>query len=449
MTFAEIVRLVRAHLALLFVATSLGLAGAYLMLARQPEQYAATATGYLSTGGARTLEEVARRQQSVLGQGQTLAALAGTAPLADDVRRALGPDADFTSLSAAVPVTGMIEVRAVALDPDDARRAADTALRRLVPVAGGLDSLGRPEGEPVGDTVVLTPIQDAVAPAAPFAPTYLRPLLLGSALGFAVGFAIALLRRALDARLRTAADVENALGTGVLGVVPIDEGVASAGPPAQEAATEALRVLRTHLRYLRVDDPPRSIVVTSPGGGEGRTSVAVQLARLVAATGEPVVLVEGDLRRPVLAARLGLPGEVGLCQVLAGEVALAEALQDAGDGMRVLPAGRVPPDPTAILGTDRMQELLDRLGRTALVVVDAPALLPVTDAGLLAARADGVLLVARYGRTQAAAASYCVRVLDQVGARLLGAVLDEVPVRHLGRVRQDARTTRRVEVSGA
>lgn len=432
-TFAEILRLVRAHLALLFVASSLGLVAGYVHLSRQPTLYAASATGYLSAGSSRTVSELTRSQQLTATQAMALADLVGTRPVVDDVRRTLGADADFVSLSGSVPVPGMVEVRAVSEDPEGARLAANAGVERLIPVQSQLDNLNRPEGEPVAAAVSMTPIAGAVAPTEPFAPSYPRTLALGAGAGLLLGFGIAVLRRSIDSRMRTVADVDEVLRTGTLAMVPLspDVAVSSSATDGGGAGREAVRVLRTNLRFVRVDHPPRVVVVTSAHAAEGKSTIARQLAEVTAAAGTPVVLVEADLRRPVLAQRLDLDAAAGLSNVLSGEVDIDDALQEVAPGLRVLTAGRIPPNPSEMLGGSRMQQLVDRLSADAFVVLDAPPLLPVTDAGLLAAHADGVVLVVRAGRTTKEAVTFCARALDQVGGRLLGVVLNGVRSRDL------------------
>jgi capsular exopolysaccharide synthesis family protein len=193
-------------------------------------------------------------------------------------------------------------------------------------------------------------------------------------------------------------------------------------------AAEAFRQLRTNLRFIDVDRPPRRIVVTSAMSGEGKSTVSANLARLVAHTGQKVVLIDADLRRPMLATTFGLDGGIGLTQVVAGDVDVSEALVDSGiPNLTLLLAGRIPPNPSELLGSERMRHVVDELARDHLVLLDAPPLLPVTDAGLLTAVCDGALLVQAAGKTHIEHSQHCRRILDQVGGRLLGVVLNKAP----------------------
>ena len=198
---------------------------------------------------------------------------------------------------------------------------------------------------------------------------------------------------------------------------------------------EAFRQLRTNLRFVDVDHPPRSIVVTSANPHEGKSTVSSNLARMMAAAGQPTLLIDADLRRPSLASTFDLDPAVGLTQVLVGDLTVADVLQETRTpNLQVITAGRIPPNPSELLGSQRMHALVDELSQEFMVILDAPPLLPVTDAGLLTVTSDGALLVIAVGKTAVEEVVLCRKVLDQVGGRLLGAVLNMAPSRGLGAV---------------
>lgn len=196
-------------------------------------------------------------------------------------------------------------------------------------------------------------------------------------------------------------------------------------------AAEALRELRTNIRFMDVDRPPRVIVVTSPLPGDGKSTTCVNLATTIAATGEPVVLVDADLRRPVVHTIFGLIGEVGLSTVLSGSVNVDDALQAVAGSpsLRVLTAGRTPPNPSEVLSSGRMAQLLSELSESATVIIDAPPVLPVTDAAVLSTRADGCLIVVGAGRTTFDVLKRALQSVERVGARCFGVVINRVPKR--------------------
>ena len=189
---------------------------------------------------------------------------------------------------------------------------------------------------------------------------------------------------------------------------------------------EAFRKLRTNLAYIDVDSPPRVIVVTSPNQGDGKSTIAANVAAAIAVSGQPVVLVDADLRRPAIADALGLVEGVGLTDVLIGRVTKDEALQPvaAEPNLRVLPAGRTPPNPSELLGTQAMRTLVRDLAEGALVIIDAPPLLPVTDAAVLAAVADGTLVVISAARTVDSDLGVALGHLEAVHGRALGIVMN-------------------------
>ena len=167
------------------------------------------------------------------------------------------------------------------------------------------------------------------------------------------------------------------------------------------AVSEAFRSLRTNLQFMDVDDPPRTIVVTSPLPGDGKSMVAANIAVALAASGRPVVLVDGDLRRSTVATTFGLPNGAGLTDVLAGRADLVDVMHrtPVAERLVVLTAGSVPPNPSEVLGSEKMRGVLADLSKHAMVIIDAPPLLPVTDSAVLAHQADGALLVVGLGKT--------------------------------------------------
>ena len=211
----------------------------------------------------------------------------------------------------------------------------------------------------------------------------------------------------------------------------VDAAVRSA---ANGPASEAFRKLRTNLMYMNVDNPPRVVVVTSPMPGDGKSTVAANLAAAIDSSGENVVLIDGDLRRPTVATWFGLVEGVGLTDVLAGRIPVEDALQTPLEhpNLRVLGAGAIPPNPSELLGSQVMRQLLQKLSADALVLIDAPPLLPVTDAAVLTANADGALVVVSSGKTLDTQLGSALDHLSDVEATALGVVLNRVSPRDAG-----------------
>jgi len=204
-----------------------------------------------------------------------------------------------------------------------------------------------------------------------------------------------------------------------------------AGEAASSPRAEALRQLRTNLQFVDVDRPVKTLVVTSAVPGEGKSSTACNLAVLFAETGQQVLLIDADLRRPRLADYFGLEGAVGLTTILAGRAKTEDVLQRWGTGLWVLPSGFLPPNPSELLGSQHMAELLEEFRATFdMVILDCPPLLPVTDGAVAAARADGALLLVRSGKTTSTQVTAAANALRSVDARLLGCVVNMVRSDH-------------------
>jgi receptor protein-tyrosine kinase len=188
-------------------------------------------------------------------------------------------------------------------------------------------------------------------------------------------------------------------------------------------------MLRTNISFVDVDHPNKVLVVTSPMQGDGKTSVAVNLAVSLASAEVNTLLIDGDLRRPRVAGSLQLGDEVGVTTVLRGRVSLDDAIQHYRDaGLDVLTAGTPPPNAAELLQSDAMEKLLDHVrSRYDVVIIDSPPLLPVTDAALLASRSDGAVVVLRHGKTTKEQWREAQSRLEQVDAATLGVVMNMVP----------------------
>src|SRR5690625_2699006 len=191
---------------------------------------------------------------------------------------------------------------------------------------------------------------------------------------------------------------------------------------------EAFRTLRTNLQFAGLDNPIRSLLVTSAGPGEGKSTVASNLGVAVAQSGGKVIVIGADLRRPQLQNALLVSNTVGMTTVLTGNMTWQEALQPTEvEGLSVLPSGPIPPNPAELLGSQRMKKLLEEMEQAVdLVIIDAPPIIAVTDAGILSRWSDGVLLVVSAGITPREIAKSAKEQLEQVGARILGDVVNRL-----------------------
>ena len=267
-------------------------------------------------------------------------------------------------------------------------------------------------------------------------PVQPRPILnYGFAIiaGLAIGCGIAIYKQVSDRSIRNSAMLERTTAAPTVGSIVFDETAASnpliVDGPQKSIRAEAFRQLRTNLEFIDVDKPVQTLVITSSVPNEGKSSTATNLAVIFAEAGKKVLLIEGDLRRPRVAEYLGLEGSIGLTNVLAGQAELTEVLQTWGrGGLTVLPSGSIPPNPSELLGSRSMTDMLASMTDLFdVILIDSPPLLPVTDAAVLAAHADGAILVVRYGTTTKAQVAIAAGALKHVGARLLGSVLNMAP----------------------
>jgi capsular exopolysaccharide synthesis family protein len=193
--------------------------------------------------------------------------------------------------------------------------------------------------------------------------------------------------------------------------------------------SEAYRTLRTNLDFASLDQEFKSLVVTSAGVGEGKSTTLANLAVVSAQAGRKVVLVDADLRRPTLHQIFGLSNETGLTTAMMSEASFASLpLHESGvEGLSVLTSGPLPPNPADLMGSRRMEELVTALSEGAdQVFFDTPPVVAVTDAAVLATKVDGVLLVISAGKTRREYARTAVQRLQQINARLVGTVLTNV-----------------------
>jgi receptor protein-tyrosine kinase len=206
-------------------------------------------------------------------------------------------------------------------------------------------------------------------------------------------------------------------------------------------AAESYRTLRTNLFYALVDDPPRVIVMTSPGAGEGKSTTCANLGVVLAQAGKSTLILDCDLRRPQVHRVFGLRNLRGVTDILRGEAELSEVCQEPLPGLKTATAGSLPPNPTELVGSSRFAEIVSRARQTFdYVLIDAPPVEMVSDPSIIAVQADGVLLVLDAQNTRKGALRRSVRSLRTVGLNVLGTVMNNVNVSEGGYSRNQAYT---------
>jgi len=198
----------------------------------------------------------------------------------------------------------------------------------------------------------------------------------------------------------------------------------------KSSIAEAFRTMRTNLSFAATGQPLKVILVTSAGPADGKTTVAANLAVVMAQAGMRVLLMDCDLRKPVLHKYFDTNNQLGVTNLLVQNLEMRDAVRDTPvEGLSLLVSGPIPPNPSELLGSQKMKDILERAaGLYDMVIVDAPPVLAVTDAAVLAPRADGVILVVKSGETRIDMIKDTKSQLEKVNAHILGVVLNEVKI---------------------
>ncbi len=280
----------------------------------------------------------------------------------------------------------------------------------------------------------------AKAPSTPSSPKVLLNTVVGAFLGVILGVGLALLFERLDRRLRDPKEIEEMFDRPILGAIPESRELERSGaaqPALGPAEAESFRMLRANLRYFNIDRDVQSVLITSAAPGDGKTTVAWNMAATAAGAGAKVVLIEADLRHPRLGGSLGLLGAPGLSTLLAGQAAPSDVVQEIpvrekapgaeGRTLDLLLAGPLPPNPSDLLESDRMRQVLAQAeDRYDLVVVDTPPTSIVSDAIPLINQVGGVIVVGRLGKTTREAATHLRNQLRNLDAPVLGVVVNGI-----------------------
>ncbi|WP_400997716.1 polysaccharide biosynthesis tyrosine autokinase [Agromyces sp. GXQ0307] len=445
MELRDYLRGLRRHWIAILLMTLIGAGAGYGWTLLQTPVYVANASGIVQSTGIGDVANVSLGDSVARSRVPSYLIMAGWTDTAEGVIDDLGLQTTPEALIQRVEVTNpsgtvILSVTAEAPTAEGARELAEAWLNSLGAVVEGVEVESSPTGEAPVKVVVR---ESASLPSSPAFPDVQTAIIVGGVLGLGFGVAFAMIRTAADRRIRNAEDTEQKSGVAVVGTIPwvagFDAGERLVDPAAANrtgrtgtfAVSEALRSLRTNLQFMDVDHPPKTIVVTSPLPGDGKSTIACNLALTLAAAGTTVVLVDGDLRRSMVARTMGLPGGAGLSDVLAGRAALSEVLQRTpkSNNLLVLAAGSVPPNPSEVLGSERMHTLVADLTKHATVIIDAPPLLPVTDGAVLAHQADGALVVVTLGKTTYDLLDKALDTLKKARGRALGIVLNKAPIR--------------------
>lgn len=425
-TARELLALPRRRWRFLVAVILLSLAAAASATAATPSQYRTSAMLFASAPGDSGFDAAYERTLVAQQRVKSYTRLLSSDAVVEGVVSQLGlgstsPEEVRESLTAVVPEgTFVLEVSATASDAGLAQALANTASEQLVAAVRSLEADG---------ALGLELVERARRPVQPFAPRPWRNMLAALLAGTVLGLGLAALRDTLDTRVNDAQAVTDELGLPLLGVVTADG--STARRPIAAAGTrrlEDLRQVRTNMQFAGAEGSLDTIVVTSSIAKEGKSVTALNVAVTLADGGRRVALVDCDLRRPSMGRYTGLTLPAGLTHVLTGQADLPDVMVQLTERLWVVTAGATPPNPSELLGSAAMQQVLAELGKDFdTVVLDTPPLLPVADAAVLAAVASGVVLVLRANVVRKEQVRRSVQALKAADARLLGCVLNGVP----------------------
>lgn len=430
----DYLRILRRNWSVVVAFTLAGLLGAGAASILVQPTYEADTQLFVSIQNSGSVQELAQGNTFSQARVQSYVKTVGTPTVLQPVIDSLGlqvtPKELASQVSASTDInTVLITVSVLDTSPVQAAAIAQAVADSLIKA---VDSLEKPEAGG-SSPVRLSVVTPATAPIGPSAPNTKLNLALGTFVGLILGVATAVLRTTLDNRVRGEADVHRVTDAAVLGGISFDQDatkkplITQVAP--QSARAESFRQLRTNLQFAHVSNNSKTVLVTSSVPGEGKSTTATNLAIAIAQSGQSVALIDADLRRPMVSEYLGLERNAGLTTALVGEADINDLLQPWGDqGLFVLASGRIPPNPSELLGSAAMRELIARLEQTFdAIIIDAPPLLPVTDAAVLAQHVGGVVVVVGSQKLRFGDLEKSLAALAMVDADLLGIVLNRLP----------------------
>lgn len=429
MSFADAVYALRRHVVVFVLILALGCLAGALGARFAPRAYTGTSIAFAQIrlpGGDDQAGLPLLAQASDIAEREldAVTPLFTSEPVLEEVAKATGYELAPGAVHVDNPQGLAVRVHVTAGTVEDAQRLPDAVIEAT---GERLDEIG-------GNTslIRLAVLNSSASSEPSVSPQPVRLVALGAAAGLAAALLTVAALTSLRARIETQEDVRD-LGVTPLASLPrADYFTHPLTADPRDHAVEAVRRLRTNLRYVNVDSDRQCYIVTSSAAGEGKSSVSVALSSVIAAAGTDVVLVEADLRRPVLRERLGVAQPWGLTDVLAGTVGIEQAMTEVAEGLHVLHAGSPVPNPGELVASAQMKRVLSELSCQRVVVVDMPPLLAVADAADLAANVDGVIVVARARQTRREGLQRVVGQIEQVHGRVAGVVINAVPPRAMG-----------------
>ena len=421
MGLAGYVDILRRRWIALVVCVLVGLGGGLYSGHHGAKVYQATARAIVNTPASQVLSEAFAGAQLTSSLTSTYATLASSQVVAARVVSKLGLPESAGQLrghihAAVVPNTYIIAITVSDTDPVKAAKVANAASVALGDEVSELRS-GRT------DAVSVDPLDQAGVPSVPTSPRPGIDLAIGLALGVLAGILLVAVMEALDRRVRSTRQSDSLLHVPLLGIVPNRKSNAIVTLDERDLSGEPYRTIATSLRFLNGGPSARTIVITSPEEGEGKSTITANLAVALASAGLQVIAVDSDLRRGRLSHLFSVDTGRGLTSVISGEANLVDVLQQWHPNLRVLSTGPLPPNPSGLLGSVAAAETVTALGELAdIVLIDGAPLLPLTDTLVLSTQTDGIVLAVRHEKTTRPSLVAAKRQMELVTVPLLGYV---------------------------